>query len=395
MLSTSEKIVYLKQLGTPEDSIPKVLAYCKNHFVSQPEYAEVSVEKKSKNEFVRVQVPSQISNAKASSISTWESYIKESNENGVFSTLQKYLVSFQFPIISGISKTENYRKATLAGKATTTFPEASGLLLQDPQHLQLKIHDGLAGKIPILIIPNAEDFKQVVRALAHKNEPIVLPDSMGAVFIKGLNNWDRIYQLKQEFLTKNSPLDWPAAFKNNIISQKELYQDQLIVLSKKPYSNIPSERMELSKQEWLDISLKIRLYHECAHQFTFIHYNHMAKNLHDELIADYAGITAVLKEFNATWFLRFMGAENYPMYRKGGRFENYVEKYDKTTFKVLQTVLKKAAENLEAFDKNLGKINNTEEQIKRLKCICETDLLSISSEIGISALLEKYNILRN
>lgn len=393
MLSISEKIVYLKQLGTPEESIPKVLAYCKNQFVSQSEYAEVSVEKKSQNEFVRVQVPSQTSenlNKETTFVSTWQFYAEESRENGVFSTLQKYLVSFQFPITSGISKTESYRKATLSGKSTATLPEASGLLLQEPEHLQLEIHEGLAGKIPILIVPNAEDFKQVVRALAHKNEPVALPDSMGALFIKGLNNWDRIYQLKREFLTKNSPLDWPATFKNNIIPQKELYQDQLIVLSKKPYSNVPSESMELSEREWLDISLNIRLYHECAHQFTLIHYKHIAKNLHDELIADYVGITGVLKEFNARWFLRFMGLENDPKYREGGRFENYIDKENKTIFKIVRTILKEAAVNLEIFDKQLGKINNTEEQIKRLKCICETDLLTLSSDEGVSLLLKKY-----
>ena len=393
MLSISEKIVYLEQLSVSEESIPKVLAYCKNQFVSQPEYAEVSTEKESENEFVRVQVPSQTSenlNTEATFLNTWESYVEESRENGVFPTLQKYLVSFQFPIAFDISKTESYRKATLSGKSTTTLPEASGLSLQEPESLQLEIHEGVAGKIPVLIIPNAEDFKQVVRALAHKNEPVALPNSMGALFIKGLNNWNRIYQLKQEFLKNNSSLDWSAAFKNNIIPQKELYQDQLIVLSKKPYSNVPSESMELSEREWLDISLNLRLYHECAHQFTLIHYKHIAKNLHDELIADYAGITGVLKEFNAMWFLRFMGLEKYPVYREGSRFENYIDKDDQTIFKVLQIILKKAAVNLEVLDKQLGKINNVQEQIRRLKCLCEIDLLTLSSEKGIDFLFKGY-----
>ncbi|UZO82168.1 hypothetical protein NBT05_06760 [Aquimarina sp. ERC-38] len=394
MLSKSEKIEYLKQLGTPEESISKILAYCKNQFISQSVYAGVSAEKELKNKSVRVQVPSQTPeylHANFSSISTWESYVEESKVNGVFSTLQKYLISFQFPVASGISKTENYRKATLAGKSTTVFPEASGLVLQEPEHIRLEIHNGVAGKVPVLIVPNTEDFKQVVRALAHKNEPVALPDSMGAVFIKGLNNWDRIHQLKHEFLTKNNALDWSTAFKNTIIPQKELYQDQLIVLSKKPYSNVPSEDMELSEQEWLDSSLKIRLYHECAHQFTVVNYNHIAKNLHDELIADYAGITGVLKNFNATWFLKFMGLENYPVYREGGRFENYMDDEDNATFKIVQIILKKTAGNLEVFDKKIGKIDNISEQIKRLKCICETDLLTLSSDIGVLALIEKYN----
>ena len=45
----------------------------------------------------------------------------------------------------------------------------------------------------------------------------------------------------------------------------------------------------------------------------------MRNNLHDELIADYAGITAAIGHYRAAWFLRFLGLEDYPTYRPGGR----------------------------------------------------------------------------
>lgn len=43
----------------------------------------------------------------------------------------------------------------------------------------------------------------------------------------------------------------------------------------------------------------------------------------DELIADYAGIVAAWGRYRADWFLRFVGLEDYPRYREGGRLQNY------------------------------------------------------------------------
>jgi hypothetical protein len=49
----------------------------------------------------------------------------------------------------------------------------------------------------------------------------------------------------------------------------------------------------------------------------------MNNALKDELIADTMGIVEAFGEYRRDLFLQFMGLENYPDYRWGGRLQNY------------------------------------------------------------------------
>ena len=82
----------------------------------------------------------------------------------------------------------------------------------------------------------------------------------------------------------------------------------------------------------------------------------MQNRLLDELIADYMGIVAAAGCFKADWFLRFMGLENFPEYRNGGRLENYRGNppLSNGAFKLLQTLAGQAALNVERFDAQYG-----------------------------------------
>ena len=130
-------------------------------------------------------------------VTTWERYIAEARDYGVYRTLKKYLVQFQFEIKENISQTTDYKKATLQGASTQGMVDAQGLKLQEPEQLQLFLYPSLAGKLPVIITPNRFDFQAIVQALSYRNEPHALPTSMGAAMIKGLNNWDRLRQALQ------------------------------------------------------------------------------------------------------------------------------------------------------------------------------------------------------
>jgi hypothetical protein len=134
-----------------------------------------------------------------------------------------------------------------------------------------------------------------------------------------------------------------------MIPQKELYQDRLVLLSEGFYSNVPAEVMSLSTEEWRRLSLTIRLEHEGTHYLTLRLFSSMRNHLLDELIADYAGIVAACGHYRADWFLRFLGLEDFPRYREGGRLENYRGNppLSEEAFRVLQALVKAAAENLE------------------------------------------------
>jgi hypothetical protein len=75
--------------------------------------------------------------------------------------------------------------------------------------------------------------------------------------------------------------------------------------------------------------------------------------VHDEIIADWAGIRVAAGRYRADWFLRFVGLEDYPTYREGGRLQNYRSSpapLSDGAFRVLQTMTHRAAETVERFE---------------------------------------------
>ena len=261
----------------------------------------------------------------------------------------------QFPILSGISKTEGYRAATRQGGFASISKNVVNIVFKEPEKLQIKIHETLAGFIPVIIAGNRQDFVTLVQAITKQNEPQLVPDSMGACIVSGYNNWNRIYQYQKQWKAQqnnDSESEWSNEFKR-LIPRKELYQDKFIILSTGAYSNIPANKLGLTKMQWQQMSLKIRLEHECTHYFTRRFFGSMRNNLLDELIADYRGIVAAIGSYRSDWFLHFIGLESFPNYRKGGRLQNYRGEppLSEGAFKILQTLVVCAAKNLENFDK--------------------------------------------
>lgn len=288
-------------------------------------------------------------------VSAWEEYEREACDRGVFKCLKSRLVQLNFPIQKGVSRTQSYGAATRRGLPVGEMPEATGLEMKRPDALQLTLYHSPAGRIPLLITAEREDFVSLVRALAMKNEPGPVPDSMGACTVTGYNNWDRVRRLRQQWESRN-PEDtlgtgWAEEFRR-ITLQKELYQDRFMILSYGPYSGVSAEKMGLSGGEWAHTSLIIRREHECAHYFTKRLFSSMKNRLMDELLADCMGIIAAAGRYRADWFLRFVGLEDFPEYRKGGRLENYRgdPPLSYGAFRIIQVLVRRAAENLEAFD---------------------------------------------
>ncbi len=287
-------------------------------------------------------------------LAAWEGYEHEARLHGAFNVLREVLVQLSFPVLAGLSQSEAYRAATLQGVGTGELKEASGLVLSEPGGIELQIHDGLGGRIPVIIARRRSDFCLLVQALTCRNEPHEVPDSMGACIVAGYNNWDRIRAYRREWEHAHPELDrifgWQQEFRR-LLPFKELYQDRFIVLSDNPYSGLKAGVLGLAEEEWRRLSLTIRLEHESTHYLTRRLLARMKNNLLDELIADYCGIVAAAGEYRSDWFLSFMGLEQYPAYRTGGRLDNYRGKppLSDGAFRVLQCLAKVAAENVERF----------------------------------------------
>ena len=299
-------------------------------------------------------------------IPVWEEYAEEAESMGVFEALKKHLIQLNFPIKQGISETEEYKQAVRRGIWGKKSTQGKGLNLKCPEKLQLVIHQTLAGKIPIIVAYERDDFVSSLQALTLKNEPEPIPGSQGATMIAGYNNWDRIRKLKEQVKQEKgvffTEAIWSKEFKK-IIPQKDRYQDKFMILSREYYSGVSPKKVGLSEEDWRNISLIIRREHECTHYFTKRVLSSMRNNLLDELIADYAGITAATGHFKADWFLLFVGLENYPDYREGGRLQNYrgTPPLSDRAFVILQKLIYHAAKNLDVYSRSALKEsgNNT------------------------------------
>jgi hypothetical protein len=330
-------------------------------------------------------------------VAAWRQYVLDAKQIGAFAALQNRLVQLRFPIRVGISQSEAYRAATRRGISSDTLPDATGLRLERPEQLQLLIHDSLAGPIPVLIASGRADFVAILRAIAKRNEPEPIPNSMGAMLISGYNNWDRIRQIKEQWQAERADDDWHETwdreFQNNVVPRKELYQDKFIILSDGPYSGIAAAELGLSEEEWQRLSLTIRLEHECTHYFTRRLFGSAKNHLLDELIADYRGITSATGRFRADWFLRFMGLENYPAYRAGGRLENYRgdPPLSEKAFAILQTLVKLAGENVERFDHEYAeRLRTPESQVHALMALTRMTLDDLAADERSSPLKQAF-----
>jgi hypothetical protein len=325
----------LRTHGARGDEVDELLAYARDTFVV-PEQAS-SLEAPPDEPFVAV----------------WERYAREASAIGVAECLRRRLVQLRFPIAQGISETAAYRAATRRGESSA-IPRDGGVVFERPDELRILLHPTAAGRIPVIVAGARADFVSLVRALVHRNEPVNVPSSMGACIIAGYNNWDRIAALRAAWREEGqdcSEKGWCKELRR-IAPLTELYHDRFLLLSSGPYSAIPASAMGLEEDEWMKLSFTIRLEHECAHYVTRRMLYSMRNSILDEIIADYMGIVAAAGRYRAEWFLRFMGLERFPLYRSGGRLENYRgdPALSDRGFRVLASLVVAAAAQLERSD---------------------------------------------
>ncbi|RSK47580.1 DUF7005 family protein [Hymenobacter rigui] len=324
-------------------------------------------------------------------VRSWEGYAATYSEEEAFQLLKTCYPQLNFPIQEGINKTQDYIDVVLKGKS---FP-GSGVntrLLTKPEDVRFTLHESIAGKVPVLTVADDEDFVKIVQCLLYKNNPTPVPHSMGALLLNGINNWDRIKALKTKWQQNHPSASWSQEFSQNILPNPGLYKDKLIILSAKPYSAISADFLGLTEADWMSQSLTLRLEHECTHLYTLRRYGCASNNLHDELVADYIGISNTIGFYSKEWMLAFMGLEGYPAYRQGGRLENYVNHANLPLedFRQLLPVIKCAIENIARFDAEAGKIHSAADQVARMDTLCTTDLLDIASPMGSGLLSKKY-----
>lgn len=325
------------------------------------------------------------------SIGFWKNRAVDWAGDKAFAFLQTCYPQLNFPIVEGINKTQDYIDAVLKGKPEGVNAKHSPLLNQ-PEALRLTLHESLAGPVPVLIVPDDDDFVKLVQCLLHKNNPVAVPSSMGALLANGINNWERIRGLKTQWESTNPLESWNGHFSRHVLPNHGLYKDKLVILSTKPYSNVSAEQVGIDPNEWASYSLAIRLEHECTHLYTLNRFGSASNNLHDELVADYMGICKAVGQFRKEWMLAFLGLESYPAYRNGARLENYVgdTRLSTESFHQLTGLIKRAIDTIDRFDARVGKVRSAHDTACRMDALCLTDLAVLASVNGSERLLQTY-----
>ncbi len=204
--------------------------------------------------------------------------------------------------------------------------------------------------MPVLFTPHRPDFVRLVQALARRNEPWPVPASQSACCVAGYTNWDRVRGLRHVW-EQNPSGTWEEELAR-LLPQKSSYQDTIILLGSGPYSFVPAAALGFSDDEWLHRSLIVRREHECAHYVTRRFFGVLSRRADEELLADFFGLAAAFGRYPAEWGLRFLGLENFPVYRPGGRLENYrtcapLPSLSDGAFGVLTALVRAAAHRLE------------------------------------------------
>lgn len=282
----------------------------------------------------------------------WERYAEEAARVGAWSCLRDHIIQLRFPIQAGISESPTYLAATRRG--TWPSPESPGLELTHADELRLFLAETPVGRVPVILTASRHDFVALIRALGNRNEPREILDSVGATIFGGFNNWDRVASLRRAWEAEHpnaSASEWAERWRE-IVREPALYQDRFIVLSSGPYSGTSAADLGLSDDEWAQSSISLRLEHECTHYFTRRALGSMRNRLADELIADTMGIIAATGHFRASWLLRFLGLEDFPTFRPGGRLEEYraTIPLDSPAFHLICRAAHQCAHHLEQID---------------------------------------------
>ncbi len=221
------------------------------------------------------------------------------------------------PPAEGASQGELYRAVTRRGERHT----GSLRHFIGSEEDSLTTEHTPAGEAEILFLKNRVDFECCCRIMAHRCEPVTIPETMGATYIGGINDWSRIHAHMEAYCA-NGGTDYNGEFAR-FTAVRENYKTALIILSEGAYSGLPAEKTPYAAEEWLRLSREIRKYHELTHFVCRRLLPDKKYPVWDELLADHLGLLLAVGVYDKTLALAFLGIENGRY--TGGRLKNYLD----------------------------------------------------------------------
>jgi hypothetical protein len=328
----------LAALGGSPQAIEQVLSYGENHFAREKMPAAPVLPLRDEPH-----------------VADWRAYM-EPPAIDVLAALQTRLSQLCIPVRQGISRTRAYDEVVRRGQPFQREAFGGALTLERPAQLRLVLHEHPAGALPILVTTHRPDFVTLTQALAYRHEPVPVNASVNAQMIAGLLNWDRVRRYQQHWLAQHglaAMAQWGQEMQRVAGTEKWRFYDRLMLVCEQPYSGLSATQLGLDMAEahWQRTSTVLRLEHEFTHYATMRLYGYMGLKLLDETICDWAGITAALGHFAGQWFLKFLGLEDWPQVRQGGRIHTYCQELDQEAFALQCHLMVHVAAGLEALSR--------------------------------------------
>lgn len=220
--------------------------------------------------------------------------------NGIISALSLRYPQLRLPIADGMSGSERYKAAVLRGIIPDADPEGFGSALDSFREVRTAL-----GTVGVWRLEDRADFVRAVQALVYRCEPTAIPAAVGAQYIGGLANWEKIRAHKTRYLAGGGR-DWGQEFRR-FTADKANYTDSLILLSSGFYSDIPPEALSMSAEEWKSRSMTVRGYHELTHFLYRRAYPGDVDVIRDEVLADCMGLMAAFGHYSPALAERFLG----------------------------------------------------------------------------------------
>jgi len=330
----SARSAVLAELGGSPEATQEVLRYCENRFdLEKVPSAPV---------FPMTDEPHVI---------FWRSHVGQHGADA-FAALRARLPQLCIPIRDRISKAPAYADVMRRGKPFQEEAFGGTLKLECPAQMELVIREHPAGALPVFITPHRPDFVTLIRALAFHHEPGPTNASVNAQMISGLLNWERVREYQNSWIAKQGVagmVRWNEEMQRVASAEKWRFYDRLMVVCEQPYSSLTTKQLGLDMEDdqWLRTSTCLRLEHEFTHYATKRLYGYMSLNLFDETICDWAGMTAALGRFEGQLFLQFLGLEDWPRVRPGGRVYSYCSELAGEAFSLICRLMIRVADGLE------------------------------------------------
>lgn len=265
----------------------------------------------------------------------WSQWMTSTKEDQQWIELSKCLPQLLIQVEKNAREGIQYKRLVLQGAEASAADLDGGMA--EPHGFNLSIAEHWSGSMPVITVDKGEDFKNILRCLVYRCEPVEIQSSVHSQAISGLIHWGLIRKIDRS------------------------KRCALLILHNAPYSSLDFKGISGvdNYEQWLRLSHQWRLEHELTHIACKAVVGEMRLNLYDELLADCMGMLKSIGHFSSKLFAKGLGVTEEGLFTESSRMHAYTRELnvqDKSV--VSQLAFERAVELEQMLDGELKGIDN-------------------------------------